>query len=128
VQHDDAVGERAHHVHLVLDEKHGRIPALLDVVDEFEHGRHLVDAHAGGRLVEHEHLRLHGDQKRHLELALVAMRQRLRGDVALVRETHPFQDALRLLDQVAAGVPHLKKGPARIGAALHGETHVLQRG
>src|ERR1700693_5232532 len=54
VQHDDAVGERAHHVHLVLDQQNGPVAARLDLVDEIEDHRHLVDAHAGGGLVEHE--------------------------------------------------------------------------
>ena len=103
-------------------------PALLDVVDEVEHRRHLVDAHAGGRLVEHEDLRLQRHQKRDFELALVAMRKGFRRDVALVGKPHPFQDALGLLDQVASGVPHLEERPARVGAALHGKAHVFQRG
>src|SRR5205085_8048573 len=56
VQHDDAIGERAHHVHLVLDQQHGLVALRLDVADEIEDHRHFVDAHAGGGLVEHEHL------------------------------------------------------------------------
>ncbi len=52
-QHDDAVGERAHHVHLVLDEQDGLGRVGLEPRDQVEHDRNLVDAHAGGRLVEH---------------------------------------------------------------------------
>src|ERR1043165_5343473 len=54
VQDDDAVGERAHHVHLVLDKENGLVALRLDVADQIEDHRHLVDAHACGRLVEHE--------------------------------------------------------------------------
>ena len=74
VQHDDAVGERAHHVHLVLDQQDDLRGVLLELRDQVEHDRHLVDAHAGGRLVEHEDLRLERDHQRDFELALVAMR------------------------------------------------------
>src|SRR5688500_14428575 len=56
VQHDDAVGERAHHVHLVLDEEDGLLSCPLDFLDEGKHGGHFVDAHPRGGLVEHEHL------------------------------------------------------------------------
>ena len=103
--------------------------ALLDVLDEFEHRRHLVDAHAGGRLVEHEDLRLHGDQKRDFELALVAVRQGFRRDVwRLSASRTRSRIVLGLLDQIAPGVPHLNSDPARVGAALHGEAHVFERG
>src|SRR5438094_897312 len=33
VQHDDAVGQRAHHVHLVLDQQHGLVRVALDLLD-----------------------------------------------------------------------------------------------
>jgi hypothetical protein len=75
VQHDDAVGERADHVHLVLDQQDGLVAAFLDGSDDGQHGRHLVDAHAGGRLVEHEDVGLERQQDRDLELALVAVRR-----------------------------------------------------
>ena len=99
-----------------------RVPALLDVVDEVEHRRHLVDAHAGGRLVEHEDLRLHGDQNRDFELALVAMRKGLRRDVALVGERARVRRTLSaLLDQIAVGVFHTlnsdQPAPARLCTA-----------
>ena len=52
------------------------LASLLELRDQVEHHRHLVDAHAGGRLVEHEDLRLERHQQRDFELALVAVRQR----------------------------------------------------
>ena len=128
VQDDDAVGERAHHVHLVLDEEDGPVAAGLQVVDQLEHRRHLVDAHAGGRLVEHEDLRLERDEQRHFELALVPVRERLRGHVSLVGQADPLEDGLGLLDEVAPAVPDGEQGPACLRPALHGEPHVLERG
>ena len=52
------------------------VASLLELRDQVEHHRHLVDAHAGGGLVEHEDLGLERHQQRDLELALVAVRQR----------------------------------------------------
>ena len=85
MQHDDAVGERAHDVHLVLDEQDGLGRVGLQPRDQVEHDRNLVDAHAGGRLVEHVDLRLERHHHRDLELALVAVRQRGGLRVALAR-------------------------------------------
>ena len=81
-QHDDAVGERAHDVHLVLDQQDGLGLVGLEPRDEIEHHRNLVDAHAGRRLVEHENRRLERHHHRDFELALIAMRQRGRERVA----------------------------------------------
>src|SRR4051812_29244682 len=83
MQHHDAVRERAHHIHLVLDEQHRLVALRLDVTDEVEDHRHLVDAHAGRRLVEHKHLGLEREQDGDLELALVAVRERGRDRIAL---------------------------------------------
>src|SRR5437763_8728883 len=70
VQHDDAIVERAHHVHLVLDEEHRLVALRLDMADEIEDHRHFIHAHARGGLVEHEDLGLEGEQDRYLELSL----------------------------------------------------------
>jgi hypothetical protein len=50
----------------------------LEFGDQVEHHRRLVDAHAGGRLVEHVDLRLHRHQERNFQLALVAVGSRRR--------------------------------------------------
>ena len=48
----------------------------LQVGDQIEHDGHFVDAHAGGRLVEHQDVGLQRHHHRDFELALIAMRQR----------------------------------------------------
>src|SRR5438874_4127229 len=126
MQHDDAVGERAHHVHLVLDQQDGLVALRLDVADEIEDHRHLVDAHAGGRLVEHEHLGLEREQDRHLELALIAVRQRCGRDVALLGERDAVEIVLGPLDQLDVRAPGGEQALAGIGARLHRKAHVLQ--
>ncbi len=45
------------------------------------------------------------DEKRDFELALIAMRERRRRHMPLVRKANAFEDCLGLLDEVAAAVP-----------------------
>ena len=78
VQHDDAVRQLAHHVHLVLDQQDGLAGLRLQSADQVEDHRHFIDAHAGGRFVEHVDLRVERHQQADLQLALVAVRQRCR--------------------------------------------------
>src|SRR4051812_23952578 len=85
--------------------RYGAVAPRLDLLDQVQDRRHLVDAHPGGRLVEHEHLGLQRHQERNLELALVAVRQRLRRERAPVREAHLLEDGLRFLDEIAAVAP-----------------------
>src|SRR5688572_12222880 len=126
VKHDDAVGERTHHVHLVLDQKDSLVTLSLDVLDQLQDYRHLVDAHAGRRLVEHEHARLERQQDRDLELALVAVRQRRRARMPFVGEGHTLDEVHRPVDQFAMVAPYREEIAAAALARLHGEVHVLQ--
>ena len=89
VQDDNAVGERAHHVHLVLDQKDGAVTPRLDGLDEIEDDRHLVDTHARGRLVEQKHQRLERDQDGDFELALIAVRQETGDACSAARPSRP---------------------------------------
>jgi hypothetical protein len=75
VQHDDAVGQFAHHVHLVLHQQDGLGLVFLQRADQVQDDGRLVVAHAGGRFVEHVDQRVQRHEQGHLELALVAVRQ-----------------------------------------------------
>jgi len=128
VQHDDAVGELFHHVHLVLDQQDGLVATPADGGDDVEDGRDLVDAHAGGRLVEHEDVGLERQQDRDLELALVAVRQGRGHGVGALRERHGGEMRARAVGQLA-----MRRGAAeqvqRLAAPdLNRQAHVLQRG
>jgi hypothetical protein len=105
VQHDDPVGELAHHVHLVLDQEHGLVGLGLEAADQVEDHRHVVDAHARGRLVEHVDARLERHQHRHLELALVAVRQAGGRDVGAVAERHPLHQLAGALERATVVEP-----------------------
>ena len=77
--------------------------SLFEARDEVEHHRNLVDAHAGGRLVEHEDVGLERHHHRHFELALIAVRQRggaLRR--AAARGRRAASAASARVDQIAA--------------------------
>ena len=72
-QHRNAVGEREHQIHVVLDQEHG---------DVARQGRHrgedivaLAFGNAGGGLVQQQHARFGGNRDRDLEQALLAVRQ-----------------------------------------------------
>ena len=61
------------------------LAARLERPDQVEDDRHLVDAHAGGRLVEHVDVGVERHQQSHFELALVAVRKLGGVDVASSR-------------------------------------------
>ena len=63
---------------MVVDQQDHFAGVLLEFCNEVEHHGHFIDAHAGGRLVEHENLRLQRHHQRDLEFALVAMGSALR--------------------------------------------------
>src|SRR3990172_1458698 len=128
VQHDDAVGERAHHVHLVLDQQDRLVALRLHLVDQVEHHRNLVHAHSGGRFVEHEYIGFEREQNRHLELSLIAVRQRGGHRVALFRERDAVQEVFRLLDQLGVAAPHGKQVLADAGARLNRKADIFEHG
>src|SRR5262245_17114320 len=125
VEHDDAVGETAHHLHLVLDQENGLVALSLQRLDQVEDHRYVADRHARRRLIEHEHVRLERHHDRHLELAFVAMRQGHGVDIALVLEVGRREVAIRPVDPVATRVPARGDVAATAVLRLHGEAHVL---
>ena len=64
-QHGQAIGEREHRLHVVLDQKDGH--AALELAEHLHHARGLFRPHAGHRLVEQQKPRpgreRHGDFK-----------------------------------------------------------------
>src|SRR5262245_51233257 len=65
---DDAACESEHDVHVVLDEEHGDV--LGQTGDRCEQLRTFAARHAGGRLIEQQHLRFCRQRQRDLEQAL----------------------------------------------------------
>ena len=73
VQHADAVGEMKHHAHVVLDQDDGVVAVAVQPADQLRDLVGLLVAHAGGRLVEQQQMRLQRQRHRDLGGALVAM-------------------------------------------------------
>ena len=93
---------------------------------EVEDDRHVVDAHAGRRLVEHVDARLERHQHRHLELPLVAVRQAARRGVDAVAEAHLLDQRARPLERLLAIEPHREQAEALVALRLHREANVLE--
>ena len=93
--------------------------------DQVEQDRHLVHAHAGGRLVEHEDRRLERDHQRDFQLALIAVRQRGRRNVAPVAERDALEHGVGARDQLAVAHPRAQHVVMHARGRLDRETHVL---
>ena len=66
---------------------------------DLEKFRALVARHAGGRLVEQQHLRPGGERERDLQQALAAVGQFARRAIAVVAEHQRGEDRVRLVDR-----------------------------
>ena len=122
---DDAAGEAEHDVHVVLDEKHGDV--LRQAGDGREQLGALLARHAGGRLVEQQHLRLRRQRQRDLEQPLLAVGQLARQAVAVGRQRQRLQDGVGLLHRVGVGrerLPPVARHPVPLA---DGERHGLER-
>ena len=123
-QHRDAVGEAEHRVHVVLDEQHRRLRAHL--VDEGNHARRFLRAHARHRLVEQHELRPRGEGKAHFEHALLAVRQRHRHGAQACLQADLGTDGPGLVEQCALVRHGAPEAEARAAARLHGERQVFE--
>jgi hypothetical protein len=90
----------------VLHQQDGLVALRLDVVNQIEHHRHFVHAHARSRLVEHEDVRFERQQDRYFELALVAVREGGGQFVAAFGQCRDMEEILGLLDQFDMAGPH----------------------
>ena len=100
----------------MLDEHHRDLLGLPELPDLVDHAPALFGAHAGGGLVEQQHLGIEHQRQRDIEQLLVAMRQRRRGPVALAGEPEQFHRVLGAI----AGFGQRKPSMHHAGAALIG--------
>ena len=82
-QHADAVREREHRVHVVLDQEDRQV--ALELAQQRDHAHGFLRAHAGHRLVEQQHARPGRERHRDLELAVLAMAHARHDDVLAAR-------------------------------------------
>src|ERR1044071_1793319 len=73
LERGDRVRESHDHVDLVLHEEDRAVSATPDGLDERDDGRHFLQAHTCGGLVEQQHVGVQGKEDAHLELPLLAV-------------------------------------------------------
>ena len=124
MEHQDAIADAHHELHLVFDQDDGALRG--EPRDQLHHHARLFRAHAGRRLVEQQQLRparqRHGDLKR----PLLPVRQLRNHAVAAIQKPDGPQQLAGLLHELRhsdARTPHVK---ARY-ESLKRDTDVLQR-
>ena len=124
MQHGDAIGERADHVHVVLDDEQRHLAR-----QPLEHAGHplgLLRRHARGRLVEEEEFGTRGQGHADLELTLLAVGERARRR----REPVPQADRLRRLRRALEGraqsIHPPEEAPASPPVCGRGEAQILE--
>jgi hypothetical protein len=95
--------------------------------DQVEDHRRLVDAHAGGRLVEHVEPGIERDQQRHLQLALVAVRQRGRAG-RLIGSAGPVPEAMLGHSVSSIWLSAWRTGRSPGAPGLDDEPHIFAHG
>src|SRR5512143_1352961 len=125
-EHGDAVRERRDDGQMVLDHQHR--PVRGDALDQRGDPLDVLVRHAGGRLVEQQHLGLERERGRDLQRALAAVgklaRRRLRERTEADR-LDQLERALVMARERALGAPEIEGMPA---VALQRDADVLEDG
>ncbi len=99
-----------------------------DAADQFDHAIDVGMGHAGGRLVEQQHLRVERERGRDLQGALLAVGELAGSGFDEARQPDVVEQRMRAVVQVAQRLvrpPEIERVAAR---ALQREPDVLQRG
>ena len=124
---DDAAGEPEHDVHVVLDEQHGDVARQAG--DGGEQLGALVARHAGGRLVQQQHLGLGGERQRDLQQPLLAVGELARqpgGSRRRATATRGWHTPRR--PRRGRRCSRSRSCAATPAPLAHGQRHRLQRG
>src|ERR1700722_4945264 len=97
-EHGEAVGEREHRLHVVLDQQDRH--AALELAEHLHHPRRFLWPHAGHRLVEEQEPRPRDERHRNLKLAVLAMTESRDAHARAVHESDAGQRHLRGLAQL----------------------------
>jgi hypothetical protein len=110
----------------MLDEQNRQMLPAMQIADQLDHMVGLLLAHAGGRLVEQQQFGPAAQRHRHLDDALVAMRQFADGAVGAGGETRRLQEFVHPLVDTP---PQAASGPgtgADIGVGLDADADILE--
>ena len=91
VQHNDAVGEARDALQFLRGHHDGDLVPVGQLGQHVEHGRFAGGIQAGGRLVEHQHLRPHRQHRRDGDALLLAARQQQRRTVPILGQPDRVQ-------------------------------------
>ena len=116
----------------MLDEEDRELLVVADLADERHELERLLRVHPGGRLVEEQELRLRRERARHLEPALVAVREVPRVvvvtpcEAAVVEQLEGALTGLALLPPDAGRADDAAEDPS-LETAVHADEDVLER-
>src|SRR4051794_7151948 len=133
VEHGDPLGHAHHDLHVVLDQKDRESALVAELLHERSELRRLLRVHAGGGLVEQQHLRVGRERARDLEPALVAVRQVDRDLIEhRLTQAHVGELLARLLVRALLLAPlpgrtQDRAEEARVRARVLRDEHVLDR-
>ena len=123
IEGDGAIGQLAQQAHVVLDEDHRTVEPALGLEQDRCHGFGLGLGQAGGRLVEQDDARSHGDDHRQLEKASHT-RRKIGGQlIRVLRQPERFEDLVGGLAQAALGSAHVRQ--AEYGCRRPGRRDVV---
>ncbi len=71
----DRLGDLEDDIHVMLDEQHGDMLPFPQAVHLVDHAPAFIRAHAGGRLIQQQHFRIHRQGQADIQQLLVTMRQ-----------------------------------------------------
>src|SRR6266545_2792942 len=123
VQHGDFLGEIERGIHIVLDHDHGHFPR--DARDQLLHRGALLARQPRERLVEEQHPGLLRQRHRDFEPALLPVGNSPDRTLREMLQTHPFQDAPRLLVQSGIAGERPEDVPARLRQSEQGQHQVV---
>ena len=97
--HDgDPIRDRHDDVHIVLHQHDRLVSGFLNRLNQVHEFWHLLGSHTGGRLIEHENLRVRSEDHSQLEFPLIAVGERARQLQSFFGEPDLFEHFHRLFD------------------------------
>ena len=132
VEDENFVGDRHHHFHVMLDQKHGE-PAIANASDQANHVQRLLRVHARRGLVEKQQPRFRGQRAGDLEPPLLAVGEAGGNGIGAVGEPDEIEAGERLralLVLLRAELPRAKKQRQRRERTMLElrDEHILQHG
>ena len=125
-QNGDAVGEREHRLHVVLDQENS--DAAFELAQHRHHAGGFVRTHAGHRLVEQKEPRPRRQRHGDFELALLAVTEPVDAHGGARAEPDALERGLRRRAQAVVEPRVVPEAERVTGMRLHCERDIVERG